>query len=303
MRGTTLTTHPPVGYSMGHPERSFFMEFETTMPMPNAHHDQDEPFLSDLLVALRFYSRLPVPRLANEKDPYRLPDFNRIAPILPLAGLIIALPAVIVLMAADLVFAPLISASLALSVQLLVTGAFHEDGLADVADGFGGGQDRARRLQIMTDSRIGTYGASALGLSLLLRIATLAALLDLEGGPEAALLWLCAAPLSRIAGLLPMMVLANAKPDGKAAQVGKASPLSFGIGLALALFIALCLPLGIEKEFPHLILAVVLALLAPLPLLHWAQKLIGGQTGDVAGAAQQVAEIAFLLALSAAVPA
>ena len=265
--------------------------------------DQDEPFLSDLLVALRFYSRLPVPRLEREHAPYRLPDFNRIAPILPLASLIIALPAVLVLIAVDLVFAPLISASLALTVQLLVTGAFHEDGLADVADGFGGGQDRASRLQIMTDSRIGTYGAAALGLSLLLRIAALSALLDLEGGAETGLLWLCAAPLSRMAGLLPMMLLDNAKPDGKAAQVGKASPRAFALGFGLAFLIALCLPLGIEVEIPHLLLALLIALLAPLPLLHLAKKLIGGQTGDVAGAAQQLTEIAFLMVLSATVPA
>jgi adenosylcobinamide-GDP ribazoletransferase len=284
---------------MADPIRSFFMEFTPEMSIHSDNDAQNEPFLSDLLVALRFYSRLPVPRLAGEKAPYRLPDFNKIAPILPIAALIIALPAALVLMTADLFFAPLISASLAMAINLLVTGAFHEDGLADVADGFGGGQTRDRRLEIMTDSRIGTYGASALGLSLILRITALAALLDLEGGPETALLWICAAPLSRMAGLLPMMLLETAKPDGKAAQVGKASPHSFFLGLSLALLIALGLPLGIEKDILHMGLATILALLAPWPLLHLAKKLIGGQTGDVAGAAQQVAEISFLILLSA----
>lgn len=269
------------------------------MSMSSENNDQIEPFLSDLLVSLRFYSRLPVPRLAGEKDPYRLPDFNKIAPILPIAALIIALPAAITLIAADFFLGPLISASLAMAVHLLVTGAFHEDGLADVADGFGGGQTRESRLEIMSDSRIGTYGAAALMLSLVLRITALATLLDLEGGPETGLLWICAAPLSRMAGLLPMMLLDNAKPDGKAAQVGKASPHSFFLGLILSLVIAVGLPLGIEKEVGSLMMATSLALLAPWPLLHLAKKLIGGQTGDVAGAAQQLAEIAFLVILSA----
>ena len=133
--------------------------------------------------------------------------------------------------------------------------------------------------------------------------ALVTALLDLEGGPETGLLWICAAPLSRMAGLLPMMLLDTAKPDGKAAQVGKASPHSFFLGLILALVIAVGLPLGIEKEIGPLMIATSLALLAPWPLLHLAKKLIGGQTGDVAGAAQQLAEIAFLVILSASGPA
>ena len=266
---------------------------------PSAPDTQDEPFLSDLLVAIRFYSRLPVPRLSGEKHPYRLPDFDRITPILPLASLIIALPATLVLIAADWCLSSLLAASLAIATQLLVTGAFHEDGLADVADGFGGGQDRASRLTIMTDSRLGTYGAAALILSLMMRILALSSLLEFEGGPEAGLLWLCAAPLSRVIGLFPMMMLDNAKPDGKAAQVGKASRKSFAIALILAVLIAFVLPLGIEADMGPLALAIVLALLSPLPLLNLSKKLIGGQTGDVAGAAQQIAEITFLLALSA----
>ena len=240
-----------------------------------------------------------MPKLAGEKNPYRLPDFDRITKLLPLASLIIALPSTLALIAADLFFTPLLAATLAIAVQLIVTGAFHEDGLADVADGFGGGQDRASRLHIMTDSRLGTYGAAVLVLSLLIRIGALATLLDMEGGPETGLLWLCAAPLSRVIGLFPMMLLDNAKPDGKAAQVGKASRTSFGVALGLAILIAFLLPLGIDADIGMLTLAIILALLSPLPLLHLAKKLIGGQTGDVAGATQQGAEITFLLILCA----
>ena len=266
---------------------------------PSADHEHNEPFLGNLLVALRFYSRLPVPCLASEKMPYRLPDFDRITPVLPFASLIIALPSILVLIAADLVFTPLLAATLAITAHLLVTGAFHEDGLADVADGFGGGQNRENRLHIMTDSRLGTYGAAALLLSLLIRISALATLLDVEGGPETGLLWLCSAALSRVIGLFPMMLLDNAKPDGKAALVGKASQKSFALALGLAIAIAFLLPLGIDADMGPLALAIILALLSPLPLLHLAKKLIGGQTGDVAGATQQIAEITFLLVLCA----
>ena len=268
---------------------------------PDPH--TDEPWLSDLLVALRFYARLPIPRLRGEKNPYRLPDFDRITPILPFAALIIALPSVLVLIAADLFFTPLVSAALALATHVLVTGAFHEDGLADTFDGLGGGHDQESRLQIMQDSRLGTFGACALLLSLSVRITILAALIDLEDGPETGLLWLCAAPLSRLCGLFPMMMLAPAKPDGKAAAVGKASRASFAVGLALSCGIALILPLGLDSDPIQIGLAIVGAMLAPLPLIAQAQKLIGGQTGDVAGACQQVSEIVFLLVLSATISA
>jgi len=118
--------------------------------------------LPDLAACLRFYSRLPVPRLHGEGDIHAAPDFRTAPRMLPLAGLILALPAALTLLAArGLGLGPFLAAALALTVMVLVTGALHEDGLADLADGCGGAT-RERRLEIMRDSRLGSYGAIAL---------------------------------------------------------------------------------------------------------------------------------------------
>src|SRR5580698_2328670 len=111
------------------------------------------------IAALRFYSRLPLPALAFEREPFALPDLARLAPYAPLAGAIIGAGGAIVLALARALGLPaLLSAALALSALVLVSGAFHEDGLADVCDGFGGGATRERKLEIMRDSRIGAFG-------------------------------------------------------------------------------------------------------------------------------------------------
>ena len=138
--------------------------------------------LYDLAGCLRFYSRLPVPQLPGEPDPHRSPDFTRLPRMLPLAGLILALPAALVLATAwSIGLGPFLAATLAVATLVVASGALHEDGFADVADGFGGGTTPERRLEIMKDSRIGAYGGVALMLSLALRIGALATLLDRAG--------------------------------------------------------------------------------------------------------------------------
>lgn len=255
--------------------------------------------LCALIDCIRFYSRLPVPVFAFEKDPHGLPHFPHIVRMLPLASLIITLPAAVVIVLADWFWSPLVTASLTLTMSVLSTGAFHEDGLADVADGLGGGQTVARRLEIMTDSRIGTYGGAALVLSFLLRITVLADLIDALGATETALLVLAIAPLSRMAGLLPLMLLANAKPDGKAAAVGRPDGTTYLATLAVALLLSGALLWWAGCEVETILLVWPSGFIAVMPLLLMARRLIGGQTGDVAGAAQQIAEMAFLLTLSA----
>jgi adenosylcobinamide-GDP ribazoletransferase len=119
---------------------------------------------------VRFYSRLPMPAIPGEADPHAIPDF-RIEPVgLPVAAMIIALPAVLVTALAFAVrLDPVLVAALAITALVITTGAFHEDGLGDSADGLFGGHDPERRLEIMKDSRIGTFAGCALVLSLLLR--------------------------------------------------------------------------------------------------------------------------------------
>jgi adenosylcobinamide-GDP ribazoletransferase len=153
----------------------------------------------------------------------------------------------------------------------------------------------------MRDSRIGSYGGIALVLSLSLRIGALATLLDRTGAVSAAVALVLAASLSRVAALAPMVLLAPARPGGASASVGRPSKgtvgIAAGIGLVLAL---LALPFGLPLA--GLVLMPVLALTASLTLSGIAHAKIGGQTGDVIGACQQVAEIAALLGLILVVP-
>ncbi|GJD97148.1 adenosylcobinamide-GDP ribazoletransferase [Methylobacterium iners] len=254
----------------------------------------------DLAACLRFYSRLPVPRLPGEADPHRVPDFRRAPRMLPLAGLILALPAGLVLIGAwSLGLGPFLAATLAVAAGILATGALHEDGLADVADGFWGGATRERRLEIMRDSRIGSYGGVALVLILALRIGALATLLD-RIGAGAALALVLAAILSRLAGLAPLVLLAPARPDGAAAAVGAPEPGTIAVAGTVSLTLAL-LAWAMGLPAPGVVLMLVLAAVTALALTALGRAKIGGHTGDLVGACQQCAEAAALLGLVALV--
>ncbi len=253
--------------------------------------------VQDTSAALRFYSRLPIPVSADDADPFAAPSLRRIAYAVPVAGAVIgAIGGVILLVGHALALPPLVSVALAVTALVLVTGALHEDGLADTADGFGGGASRLRRLEIMRDSRIGTYGACALMLSLLLRVALLQALLVSAGAVRTALALVAAAALSRAAGLLLLEFLPPARTDGASAAAGQPGPDAAGrAGLMGALLAAVAV-------VPSLGVAATLAGLGAtlgglFVMTRLSRRMIGGQTGDVAGATQQVTEIAFLLAV------
>lgn len=263
---------------------------------------QDKPPVGALVAlaqCLRFYSRLPVGRMPGEDDPHALPDFTRIPRMLPVAGAVIgAVGAAAFAVALALGLPVTVAAVLAVAALVATTGAFHEDGLADTADGFGGGVTRARKLEIMTDSRIGTYGAAALVLALLLRVTLLAALADMAGGAVAALALVAVAAVSRVAGLVPVWLLPQAKPDGRSAAVGRPTARTMAAAALGAAAIGLIL-LTPAHGLVRAGLAVACAAAAVLPLVALSRRMIGGQTGDVAGAAQQVAEIAMMAALVA----
>lgn len=178
-----------------------------------------------------------------------------------------------------------------LAATILVTGALHEDGLADTADGFGGGGTRARKLEIMRDSRIGSFGAIALILALGARVGALAAL-DRPRAAAAAIV--AAATLGRAAIVVPLALLAPARTDGLASPLATPPPAASAIALLLAATIAFAL-------LPTLTAAAALAAagLAAVALASLARHQIGGYTGDVLGAVEQVAECAALTALAA----
>jgi adenosylcobinamide-GDP ribazoletransferase len=250
------------------------------------------------LIALRFFSRLPIPVLAFEHDPHGTPDFRILPRVLPVAGALISLPAALMfLVASALGLSATVAAALSIATGLVASGAMHEDGLADVADGFGGGRDKDERLKIMSDSRSGAFGIAALGIMLILRVVTLSDIGEVHGAWGAAAAILAVGALSRFAAVIPMHILPPAKTTGRAASVGQPTFESMAYG-ALAALLSAAVLLSIAGFSGRAIgEAVILSLASALPLVWLSNRMIEGQTGDVAGAAQQVAEAVALIAL------
>lgn len=185
---------------------------------------------------------------------------------------------------------PAMAAVLAIAAGALATGAMHEDGLADLADGFGGGQDRARKLEIMRDSRIGAYGVVALILVLAFRTMGVATLAE-AGSAVVALIGLAAASRAVLPAALVLMPAARMDGLGRSAVGHDPMPAIVAAGIGF-----LCLlPLG-----PGTAVLTALAMsVAALIVAGIAMRQIGGQTGDVMGAMQQIAEIAGWTVLAA----
>jgi adenosylcobinamide-GDP ribazoletransferase len=251
-------------------------------------------FLADLAACLRFYSRISVPALPFEADPHAMPDFRMVVRALPVAGALIGLVGAAMLVAASaLGLPPTVAALLAIAALVLTTGAFHEDGLADTADGFGGGATRERKLDIMKDSRIGTYGGAALVLSLGLRWAALNELVEAAGPLFGALVIVAVAAISRTAALMPLSMLPPARDEGASWKAGKPDAAALAIAAIMAMVLAF-LPVWGGASPRACAVAILLCMAAAWIMTRIAARQIGGQTGDVSGAAQQLAEIAGL---------
>jgi adenosylcobinamide-GDP ribazoletransferase len=209
----------------------------------------------------------------------------------PVIGVKIAIAMIVLgLLATWFGIAAPISAGLILATSVILTGAMHEDGLADSADGLWGGWDKAKRLDIMKDSRTGAYGVLAIVLSMIIRWAALTAILQTDH-------WIAAiiatAMLSRAAMVALMTGLPNARDGGLSQSVGRPKPVTawLAIGVATAgCFIAL----GLTAGSLLIVAGVTTSLWAGI-----AHRKIGGQTGDILGATQQLTEIALLITLSA----
>ncbi|MAU52752.1 MAG: adenosylcobinamide-GDP ribazoletransferase [Roseovarius sp.] len=240
----------------------------------------------DLALALGLLTRLPVPLPLPVAEAGR---GARAAWAWPLAGAVLgALAAPVGWAALALGLPAPVAGLLALGTLVMLSGALHEDGLADTADGIWGGWTRQRRLEIMRDSRLGSYGVIALGLTLGLRGVALAEFFA-DGPGEAAAALVAAAMLSRAAMAGAMAALPHARETGLARAQGRppAATALLGAGLATGAAALLC---GLPGLGAGLAAALVAALVARLALVK-----IGGQTGDVLGAVQQGAEIAALL--------
>ncbi|PCH70994.1 MAG: adenosylcobinamide-GDP ribazoletransferase [Rhodobacteraceae bacterium] len=250
--------------------------------MPNS--DTRAQFL-DLAVAFALLTRLPLPHLPDSG----FANQARAGWAFGLVGAVVGLIAGVVgLFAMWLGLPDAAAAGLALMAMIVVSGAMHEDGLADTVDGLWGGWTVERRLEIMKDSAIGTYGVLALIMSLGLRWGAIAELLPHGIGPLIA-----AGAVSR--GLLPavMAALPHARRDGLARSVGapdrRVAIAAAAVGGGLALVVA-----GVSAVLLGVLAAIGVALVARI-----ARAKIGGQTGDILGACQQAAEITVLLGLVA----
>jgi adenosylcobinamide-GDP ribazoletransferase len=242
---------------------------------------------TDLQVAAAFLTRLPI----RSGDTGGLSALARASRCFPVVGLGIGLlGGLLYALAVALDLPPLLAAIIAVAATVAVTGALHEDGLADTADGFGGGRDRDHKLEIMRDSRIGTYGVIALVLTLGARVVALASFED-DGDAVAALILCQAASRAFIVAVMQRAPLARS--DGLAAAAGRPTRATMlwalGLGGAIALAFA-----GIDGAAAMIAGAAVAWVIAQL-----AQRQIGGITGDVLGAVQQGGEIAMLLTLVA----
>jgi len=247
---------------------------------------------ADVAANLRFFSRLPLPAPGANADF----DLKRIAWATPLAGAAIGAIGAAGLALARMLGLPLsLEAVVAVATLVAATGALHEDGLADLADGFGGGGTREAKLAIMRDSRIGSFGAVALVLSLMARVVAVASLAE-HGFAFAAAGLVLAGAVSRAAALAPPALLPAARADGAGASAGRLEAGDLVPGAlataALALVVGLA-ALGVLRA----LFACALAGGGAFAICALARRQIGGQTGDVAGAAQQIAEIGCLLGL------
>jgi adenosylcobinamide-GDP ribazoletransferase len=247
--------------------------------------------LDRLACAAQFLTRLPVPGPKAWSDEL----LARSARYFPLVGLAVGgLCAAVLLLARQAWPIGVLPALLAIALGVAATGGFHEDGLADTADGLGGGHTPAQRLTIMKDSRLGSYGALALGLVLAARIAALAQ----AGGPwRAAAVLVCAHGLARAAAVVAM----HLTPYAADPAASKLKPVARDVRASetvIALLIGLA-PLMLLTPTTAVVAGLAGAAAALWPALA-ARRLVGGYTGDVLGAVEQAFETAFLLGVAAA---
>jgi adenosylcobinamide-GDP ribazoletransferase len=243
------------------------------------------------LVALAFFTRIPIPK-STPYSPERLNQANRYFGVV---GIIIGLLTAIVYWVSVQIFPIELAVAAAIICGLLLTGAFHEDGLADVFDGFGGGWSVEQKLNIMKDSRLGTYGASALVMMLGCRWAVLIGLAKIDILLPAGLL-VVMHTLSRIcaASLIFSYPYVRADQDSKVKPLAnQQSQHDLWVLIATGLIILLLLPL-------EMAITLTLVLLAVRWLCgKWFQQQLGGYTGDCLGAAQQITELMGYLTLLA----
>lgn len=248
------------------------------------------PAFEAFWAALRFFTRLPVPASVGHTQA----GLDRAARFFPLIGWIVGGIGAAVTEITALGLPVSLAILLGMVATLLVTGAFHEDGLADSCDGFGGGWNRAQILTIMKDSRIGSYGAIGIGMALLIKFNALLEIDATAPPPALALALLAGHAISRLAPVGVMRCLDYAREEG----ASKSKPLVQSVddatlGWAFLFGLLPCLLLPLQAALYGMAAALLVAVLA----IRYCRHRLDGYTGDSLGATQQLAEIAFYLGL------
>ena len=234
--------------------------------------------MTGLVGALGLLTRLPVVS-------HTISDRDASIAWFPIVGLLLGLAAALAYAVGSLLFPPVVAATIAILCLVLLTGALHEDGLADAADAWGGGTTREETLRILRDPGVGTYGALAIGFSLLVRVAALSVLT-----PSAALLALPAIhAISRAATAGMLATTPAARGDGLGADAGRTATRARVVAVVLAMAASLAL-IG-----PLAVAAMAVALVVTVAVRLVAMRRIGGVTGDVLGATEQLVEIGAML--------
>jgi len=251
------------------------------------------------LLALGFFTRIPMPDFEN----FREEELNHAARYFPLVGVVAGIFGAAVFLLANRIFPDNIAVLLSMAATIYLTGAFHEDGLADSADGLGGGWDKERILTIMQDSRLGTYGALALFLMIFVKYQVLNALPVYS----IAYVLIAAHALSRLCAVYVMATLGYVKSSGKAKPLAVkvtvpdlAMATLFGILPLLLMYWRFMQNLAGARELLYLSLSWFIAV--SLIWYWWRNKIkywLGGYTGDCLGAMQQLTEVAFYLGVLA----
>jgi adenosylcobinamide-GDP ribazoletransferase len=244
---------------------------------------------ADTVASLSFFSRLPV------TPPPGSFDLHRSAAAWPLAGLLLAVaPSLLFWLLCAAEFPAVVAALLALIGLAALTGGMHEDGLADAADGLGGGRTREERLALMRDSRLGAYGALALIFAIAVKASALAGFgfSPLHG----VVAILMAATLSRSMAIWHWNATLPARADGMAWAAGRPDSLALAVALAIGAVAALVLLIAFGLSA---IIAVLLAAAGVASFTSLCRRALGGHTGDTIGAAQQIAEALVFAGLSA----
>lgn len=241
--------------------------------------------IEDLRAAFMLLTRIPV-----RWDKETPPDLNRCLWTYPIVGMVVALVGVCVYGGGIFIHLPNgVSVLLSIAVMIIVTGAFHEDGLADTLDGFGGGLTAEKKLEIMRDSRIGTYG----GLGLIIVIGLKAAVLWSMAYYQFMAALLVGASLSRFMIILILRILPPAREGGLSVNAGRPSNNTILVGLSTPLLISMLL-LDLRTSLIVVAVAVIITWL----FSRFTFKQVGGFSGDILGATQQISEVAIFLTLA-----